>query len=62
MENQVNEIKGGHWEYYSLTRTATYSYLAALPLFLAYEILDERLAGLVTGAAGISGFRGLNAS
>jgi len=39
MESVNTGILGGRSNYFMLTRTATYSYLAALPLFLAYEIL-----------------------
>lgn len=39
MEYDDRGIISGGSHYFALTRTATYSYLAALPLFLAYEIL-----------------------
>ena len=39
MSFQAQNTVAGRSEYFTLTRTATYSYLAALPLFLAYEIL-----------------------
>lgn len=39
MENAVQIPGSGASRYFSLTRTATYSFLAALPLFLAYEAL-----------------------
>ncbi len=39
MERDIQIVNPGKRDYFSLTRTATYGYLAALPLFLAYEIL-----------------------
>ena len=39
MHSEFGEAEPRAGNYFSLTRTATYSFLAALPLFLAYEVL-----------------------